>query len=217
MARAAADRQLAPAASRTRDGIAVARRDDDADLRALLRRVETPGSVGVAFTREPDYFRGEGLAGALDQTVVFRTEGALSGMARLSIQSLHRNGLPQSIGYLGELRLAPEAPRRPRILRDGFELLRSAVVEHGVSGCYTSIAADNARARSVLEHGRRLGLPSYLPLAELVTLLVPVGRSGRAERREPRGASVDRDELTSFLSRHARAAQLAPTWDAARW
>lgn len=203
------------AAPRLADGFALASTDDDADVRALLRRMVMPGAVSVAFTREPDYFAGEGLAGAHDRTLVHRHDGRLEGVARLSTNTLHRSGHAARLGYLGELRMAPDASHRAQILRDGYACLHEYVQEEALDACFTSIATDNVRARRVLEHGRRFGLPAYRPMADLVTVLLPVGRV------EYPSASVapspDRDELTAFLSEQSRAAHLTLTWDALRW
>lgn len=221
MARHLVDRQLTSAgdvnAQSAGAGIAVATAGDGAELRALLRRIETPGGVRLAFTREPDYFAGEGLAGAVDHTLVFRDHGRISGMARLSEHALCRNGTECRVGYLGELRLAPEARRRARMLRDGFDVLRQMVVDREINGCFTSIALDNERARKVLENGRRLGLPSYTPVADLVTLVAPTMRRTRAVGAEHDKATLDREELTAFLTEHASAAHLTPAWNSARW
>lgn len=208
------------------DGFSLVTRQDDAEVRALLRRCVMPGAVQVAFTREPDYFAGEGLAGAIDHTIVHRREGRLDGVARLSVHSLNRHGSPAAIGYLGELRIAPNAPHSAQMLRDGYAQLREVMAAEQVSAAFTSIASDNQRARRVLEHGPRFGLPRYTPLADLVTLLIPVRHSARrasgsvahGQRTMPGAAgAVDVEELTAFLAAQSQQAQLTLTWDHARW
>ena len=184
-------------------------------MRALLQRVVMPGSVHVSYTREPSYFAGEGIGGAVDRTLIHRHAGRIDGIGRFSAHTLHRNSVVRRIGYFGELRIDPGAGRSPDLLRDGYAALRQFVIDEGVEGCFTSIATQNVRARLVLEHGRRLGLPEYTPLAGLVTFVAPVGRAVTS----PPGArrADDRDELTRFLERHASAAHLSISWDDARW
>jgi len=206
-------------ASRRASSFAVATATDDAALRALMQRTPMEGSVRVAFTREPDYFAGEGLAGADDRTWVHRNGEQIDGLGRLSVSTLHRNGAPYRIGYLAELRADPEAQARgaaARHLRDGYALVREVVLANGVDGCFTSIAADNSRARRVLEYGGRLGIPAYTAVADLVTLVIPVGRAPRTAQSLACMAD-DRDELTDFLERTAAQSQLSPKWDAAIW
>ena len=199
------------------DGVSLMTPHDEAEVRQLLRRTVTPGAIRLAFTREPNYFAAEGLAGAVDRTFVLRAGGRVEGVGRLSTHAAHRNGVVRRIGYLGELRVAPETSNSVRALRDGYALLRAGLDADRVDGCFTSIAADNVRARRVLEHGARLGLPTYTPIAQLVTSLIPVAHRFRGEGRASAQAVVDDGELTDFLERQACEAQLTPTWNEARW
>jgi hypothetical protein len=208
----------APSSQRA-SSFALATPADDIELRALMRRTPIEGAVSVAFTREPDYFAGEGLAGADDRTWVHRDGEQIDGLGRLSVSRLHRNGTVFRIGYLAELRADPQAQARgaaARHLRDGYALVREVVLANAVDGCFTSIAADNFRARRVLEYGGRLGIPTYTPIAELVTMVIPVGRPPR-NAKAPGGVAEDRDELTDFLERHAVRSQLSPLWSDALW
>ena len=192
--------------------VAVAEQADDADLRRMLRASVMPGAVRVAFTREPDYFAADGLAGAQDVTVVARREGRVIGSGRCSVFSLMRNGVPRRIGYLSTLRVAQRTRESARLLREGYELLGSETA-HLAEGFFTSIATGNARARRVLEHGGRLGLPSYRPLCDLVTLVGAVS----ADRRSTAESSATELELVEFLQRVSRDSQLALSWEPSRW
>lgn len=195
---------------------------DDAGVRALLRRSVMPGAVRVAFTREPSFALGEGLAGSEDTTVVGERDGRVVAMGRCSVQPLHRNGAADRVAYLGALRFDPDLPQWARFLRDGYAVLGEAAWSAGATGCYTIIADDNLRARRVLEHGGRLGIPRYRALASLTTLVAPIARAARGDETARHSvadaaAAGDVDELTAFLAQHARAAQLSLVWDAQRW
>ena len=187
--------------------VAVAERDDDAGLRRLMRESVIPGPVRVAFTREPDYFAADGLGGAEDVTVVARWKNRVTGSGRCSIYPLLRDGVRQRIAYLGLLRVAGNTRESPRLLRDGYELLRQQV-QSRADGFFTSIASDNARARRVLELGGRLGLPAYRRLCDLVTLVAPVRRRTTAPV-DP----VSADALVDLLAQDARRFQLSLAWD----
>ncbi len=217
-------------ASPAADGwtLSLARPEDDAGVRALLRRSVIPGGVRVAFTREPSDAAGAGLAGSVDVTLVARRGAAIRALGRCSVQSLHRNGQLQRFGYLSALRVLPGTPSSARLLRDGYAMLAEAATGAAADGFVTAIASDNARARRVLEHGHRFGLPEYRALASLVTLVAPVARGGREQVGRGRsdheralehtdGANVSLDELTGFLQSHAPRAHLTLSWDAARW
>jgi hypothetical protein len=192
--------------------LAVAQRSDDAGLRALLRRQVLPGAVRVAFTREPDYFAGEGQAGSDDTTLVARRSGRVVGMGRCSVNALHRNGTACRIGYLAELRVEPGTPATPSLLRDGYALLRQQA--GSVDGFFTSISSDNGRARRVLERGARFGLPAYRKLCDLVTLVAPL----RAQSIPPAPSeATDSTELESFLASHSQRAHLTLAWQHGQW
>ena len=192
--------------------VMVAQPADDADLRRMLRTSFMPGAVRVAFTREPDYFAADGIAGGEDVTVVARRDGRLVGSGRCSIYALMRNGVSQRIGYLNILRVEERTPESVRLLREGYDLLGRETA-HRADGYFTSIASDNLRARRVLEHGGRLGLPSYRRLCDLVTLVAPVV----ADARPPQESAATESELGDFLWRASQESQLALSWEPSRW
>lgn len=187
-------------------------RDDDGAVRALLRASVIPGAVRVAFTREPHYFAGDSLAGGEDHAVVARHERRLVGLGRCSVYPLFRNGAAARIGYLGALRVASGTPHAARLLRDGYARLAELVGE--VDACFTSITSDNARARAVLERGGRLGLPTYTPIASLVTLMAPVHAGGGVPdvAAVDTAADADAGDAVAYLASRARDVQLALPW-----
>lgn len=198
------------------DGVHSAAPSDDAGIRALLREQVMPGSASVAFTREPSYAAGTGLAGCTDRVVVQRDGGRVVGVGHLAVHQLLRNGVASPVAYLGELRIRPGSRAAVRGIRDGYAMLAQHAA--GCTATVTSIAADNQRARLVLERGRALGIPPYEPLADLATLLVPVRPShARAAARATPDTPPARDDLTAFLAHGATAAQLTLPWHADTW
>jgi hypothetical protein len=102
------------------------------------------------------------------------------------------------------------------LLRNGYRFFRAQVEAAPADLYFTSIAADNTRARRVLESGGRLGLPAYRFLANLVTFVAPVSSRGdRSKSSEPDGGT--REELTSFLNTRAKTGNLALPWNAGTW
>jgi hypothetical protein len=138
-------------------------------------------------------------------------------MGRLSIHECWRSGVAHRVGYFGDLRVRRESRRPARLLRDGFRILCEAAEALGVEGCFTSIATDNDRARRVLERGRRIGLPEYVPIADLVTLMVPVPRRLTRRPDPARAGAATEAELTAFLDGVARRHDLALVWHPDRW
>jgi hypothetical protein len=207
MAGAALDRELS-----TR--FAVATRADDAAIRRLLRENPMQGAVTVGFEREPDYFRGADLAGGEDQTIVAFADSRLVCMGRCTRRSCWVDGQARRVGYLAELRLDATARGRFGILRDGYEFFHALQRDDPADLYFTSIGADNARARRLLENGAR-GLPAYQFLAELDTLLVAVPRRPVAPKLRVESATPARvSDLLRVLNEHGRRHQFATVWAA---
>ncbi len=199
-----ADRELSRAVR-----FAVAGAADDAAIRRLLRENPMRGAVSVTFEREPDYFRGAGLAGGEDQTIVAYEDERLVCVGRCTRRDCWVNGQVTPVGYLGELRLDHQARRRFSIVRDGYRFFRERrdEVPH-----FTSIASDNERARRLLESGAR-GLPAYEFLGELVTLLIAVPRHPRPSKlRLEQADAAHLVELVELLNQHGQRLQLAAVW-----
>ncbi len=193
---------------------AVATRTDEAAIRLLLRENPMRGAVNVGFEREPDYFRGADLAGGVDQTIVANDGGRLVCMGRCTERVCWVDGRETRVGYLAELRLDAAARGRFGILRDGYEFFRELQRDEPAAVYFTSIAADNERARRLLESGVR-GLPAYAFLAELDTLLVAVPRRPRAARLRVESATPERiPDLLRVLNAHGQRHQLAAVWTA---
>lgn len=202
----------AAAASQLSTRFAIATRADDAAIRRLLRENPMRGAVSVGFEREPDYFRGADLAGGMDETIVAFSESRLVCMGRCTTRECWLNGAPRRVGYLGELRLDATARGRFSILCDGYGFFHASQRDDPPELYFTSIAADNDRARRLLESGVR-GLPGYDFLGELDTLLVAVPRRPRAAKLRDEIATAERiPDLLRVLNEHARRHQLAAAW-----
>jgi hypothetical protein len=205
MAGAIADRELG-----TR--FAVATPADDAAIRRLLRENPMRGSVDLTFEREPGYFAGADLAGGQDQTITAFSGNDLVCMGRCSLRDCWVDGAVRRVGYLAELRLDAAARGRFRVLREGYEFFHALQRENPADLYFTSIAADNERARRVLESGLR-GLPSYRFLGELDTLLVTVPRRARPSRLElERVTPATLPAWLDFVNSRGRAHQVATVW-----
>lgn len=193
---------------------AVATRADDAAIRRLLRENPMHGSVTVGFEREPDYFRGADLAGGEDQTIVAFSDSRLVCMGRCTRRDCWVDGEVRRVGYLAELRLDATARGRFGILRDGYGFFHTLQHDEPADLCFTSIGADNDRARRLLENGAR-GLPAYVFLAELDTLLLAVPRRWRGTKlRVAMATSAHVPNLLRVLNEHGRRHQFAAVWTA---
>ena len=186
---------------------------DDEEIRALLRAVPMQGAVQIGFAREPSYFSGGAPAGIEERSLLARRDGQLISVGAWSVRDVWLRGEPSRVGYLHGLRMAQGTAGSMRVLREGYAALARLVAEVPVAGWFTSVDADNARARRVFE-SRASGLPRYRRIAGYRTRVVPVRQRGAIGDVEFAESS---DELTDFLQREGSRHELALTWDDGRW
>ena len=208
----APDGQLNAAAfpPRARVRFAVATPADDSAIRRLLRENPLPGAVRLTLEREPDYFRGTNLAGAADRTIVAFEADRLICVGRCSTRRCWVNGQAVRAGYLGELRLDASARGRFDVLKGGYRFFRGLEAGDPAAVYFTSISADNHRARQLLERGLP-GLPGYEFAGALTTLLVAT-RDWRRSKLPLEAAPAD--EIADFLNASAARHQFAAAWSA---
>ena len=191
---------------------------DDPEIRRLLRENPMGGAIRVSLEAEPSSFDAAAIQGDVHQLLVARDErdGKLVGMAGRTVLDAWIDGEPRRLGYLSQLRVDAAHRNSPRLLAAGNARFR-ALHGDGETPLYvTTILADNARARRVLERGLP-GMPTYLPRGELVTLVLPTARRLRRGPL-PAGLAVrpaqeeDLDAIVERLARHGRRHNFAPHW-----
>jgi hypothetical protein len=187
---------------------------DDADLREVLRRTPMGGNVSVTFRREPSYFRASPVDGPFRQVVVCRdTEtGRIIGFGLRAVRQVYVNGEPQSIGYLGSLRVLEEYRNQGLVAR-GYRYFRH-LHEDGRTPLYlTTIAEGNEKAIEVLTAGRA-GLPRYHFAGLYHTAVLKPSR----RYHRPEGVTVivadgqDIPEVIAFLQREGNRRQFFPSY-----
>ncbi len=222
------------AASRTR-GVGRAEFDlaapaDDAEVRRLFRENPMGGAVRLSLEREPDASWAAAVEGDTHQAVVARRPGGgLCAVGTRSVRTAYVNGVATRLGYLGGLRVDADCRGDPRVLLGGYDRLRELHEAEGDARLYlTSIVADNAPARRVLEAGLR-GMPTYRYMGEFVTVVMRVRRpremlyypSTNARRSLRRlglalkhASAGTRDAVGRLLRAEARGRQFAAEWTA---
>ncbi|HEY1170483.1 MAG TPA: hypothetical protein VGH19_03850 [Verrucomicrobiae bacterium] len=207
MAGATLDRKLTKARA-SRVAFALAKPEDDAGLRRLLRENPMRGAVTLTMEREPDYFADADLPGMEKQTIIAKEGGVVVSAGSCAVRRRFVDGRASRVGYLGGLRLDERVAGRFDIVRRGYEVLREMQQADPADYYFTSIAADNARARAFLERGVR-GMPRYEFIGELVTLLLPV----KGMKRAGQSLAVPTvDEVVSFLNEQNADRQFAECW-----
>jgi hypothetical protein len=190
---------------------------DDPDIRYLLRNNPMPGAISLSFEREPNYFADADQPEETKQTIVAREQGRVVCVGYCTTRLRFVNGQPRRVGYLGGLRLDSSVAGRFDILRRGYEFFRALQSQSPADFYFTSIAADNHRARNFLERNPR-GMPRYEFLGEFVTLLLPTEHQSPTRRVSVTpihaGSETGAPQLASALNKANQHFQLAPHWTA---
>ena len=149
-------------------------------LRRVMADVSMPGSIEIAFEREPDYCRSNCVLGPEQQTIVCRDthRDNIVGLATRSVRNMHYQSEIRRIGYLGSLRLLPSA-RKQSVLSRGYRFVRELhESDPNPPDFYiTTIAEGNTAAIRSLTTSRA-NLPTYRKLTTLHTLAISRGASG---------------------------------------
>jgi hypothetical protein len=184
--------------------------EDDPELRRLLRDNPMAGEIRVSLEREPNAFLAASVEGQPHRTLVARASDGIVGMGSRATWNAFINGEPCRLGYLSQLRVDRAHRGRKRLLKAGYDLLRSFRGSDEKLFDLTSIVADNEVARRLLGAGVP-GLPKYREIEEWSTLVIPTtSRSKRAARMIERGAPDLLGEIAACLERNRRRYQFAP-------
>lgn len=196
--------------------VELARTEDDAGIRALLRRQAMPGRVSLALHREPSFAAGCAVTGSDHRIVVARDEsnGRVVGVACRAVRHVFLNGRPQRVGYLGQLRVADGFHGRWLVSR-GFALLQRLDADDPLPLYLAAIVDGNDEAAGVLVTHRRRSFPHFRETARYRTLAIPVGRRKPALAGQDTILPGSRDQLPAivrFLQSEGRRRQLCSVW-----
>ncbi|HSE01156.1 MAG TPA: hypothetical protein VLB72_10530 [Burkholderiales bacterium] len=197
-----------------RFAISLAGPDDDAQLRARMAQDRMDGAIAVSFRREPSYFAGCPLQGDATQVVkcTDHATGTIIGLGSRSTLLAWVDGELRRIGYLSDLRLAPEYRGGPLLAR-GYRFFRKLHLTDRVPFYTTVIYEGNGPALEALVGGRA-GLPLYRDWGRLLTpairLDLPVRQTMAPGVEIERGSGTRLPEIVSFLNRWQRQKQFSP-------
>ncbi len=195
----------------------VARPEDGAEIRALMRQSALPGSVSLTFEREPDASIAGRAEGNPHDYIVARerASGRIAAIASRSIRDRFVNGSPARVGYLGQLRVHRDFRRVPFLIDGGFAFCRALHDRQPCQLYFASVISENIAARRLLERGRA-GWPVFAGVDDIVTFAVPARRAGRRSSAVAilDGVDVGAAALAAFLWRHNARYQLSPCWNA---
>jgi hypothetical protein len=188
--------------------------EHEADLRRLLAEEAMPGSIRLAYTREPDFFAGLALEGPFTQAFIALEGDEIVAMGTRAIRQRLVNGRPEAVGYLGGLR-ARARVRGELGLSRGYALFKQEHQDGRCRGYLSTILEANQEAMALLT-ARRAGLPAYWDLGRLWSHLVLVDRRRTKVSPEVRRARPeDLDRIRDFLAEPGSVRQFFPVFDGA--
>jgi hypothetical protein len=189
---------------------------DEPEIRRLVGSVAMPGAISVRFEREPDYFLGTTIMGDPCDVLIARrrADGRLAGVLCRGERRAFINGEERPVGYIGQIRVAPEfRGMGGRLMARGLPLFREMgapdLLYEGV------VASDNPRARALLLelrppgglHATRIsGLTSF---AFLLRPRRPVRMAGLSVDGV---TPSDLEAVVAFLRRGGARRQLFPAY-----
>ena len=194
----------------------IADRDDEAAIRALLRKNELGGWVRLSLERNSRSF-GSGFGPSLSQAFIIARDpatGEAVGICERSVRKAFIDGEVQRLPYLNSLRVARHHRNRIRVLKGGFKAVRTLLTDPAdLPYALTSVTSGNDAARRVLCAGLP-GMPTYHPCGELSTFALRTAVRVVPSNIERANAS-DIPAIAVLLQRVYHRHDYAPQWSAA--
>ncbi len=198
-----------------------ATREDDFDLRRIVRDQPSPGWIEIGYEREPNFFLAGDISGAPYQVLISSDSksGRPALMMSRAVRKVFVNGAIRRLGYISQGRIDPSQAGRHRAvslmrdsLRASFEMFHSA---GEMPFDIQSLLNDATPARRIFT-ANLPGMPVYRKLTDLTTL----GLWCRPMKAKPPpgvhircAAEGDVPGICSFLQSYNSRYQFAPVWD----
>ncbi|MBI3038635.1 hypothetical protein HYY75_06250 [bacterium] len=160
----------------------------DSSILKLLKECRMPGgTIELGYSRNPSFLSSLEFEGSNHQISFFpprepkqeKKSPDLRALGVRSIRQVYLRGKIHPISYLHHLRIHPFA-RKGLLLSRGYVEIRKVSQDFPTACTLTSILADNKLARETLENpAPRACLPSYIPVCDFFTALIPLKGLGR--------------------------------------
>lgn len=183
---------------------ALAGPEHEAALRRLVASAVMPGLPRLSYRREPDFWQGLAVQGESAQTVVCEQDGQLAGMALRTLRRCYINAEPQTLGYLGGLRLHPSV-RKSTALARGYRFIKELHADGRTPAYLSTVMHGNRQAEAALLSGRA-GLPTYRPWGDYQVHALRPRRSA--------GARAKGSGLNVVRAPHLSAGLVNAFWEA---
>jgi len=134
--------------------------EDNAGLLELTRATPMSGAIPLRIDRGANFFRLVNMRGE-GKVFVATLRGRVVGCISAAVRNAFVQGKPQTIGYIGDVKVHPSLAGSRVVLRL-IAALREDLVRRNVDLLFAVIAAGNRQALSLMEG--RLGTPNWQPM-----------------------------------------------------
>jgi hypothetical protein len=192
-------------------GVVVRRAEprDNESLCRLFESVSMESDLDLAIRRDPDFFALYRIQGPVWECWLGETEAGVGGLGAIVVREGYLSGRHTRIGYLGDLRVAPDFQGQKLVPRFYGPVLREASARYGCEVFLTTIIASNRRAIRALTspQARAAGIPPYELVRRFgiraVHLTVPLPRM-RSRFTVERATQASINEVAGFLDADGR-------------
>jgi predicted N-acetyltransferase YhbS len=188
--------------------IRAANEADNDGLLALTRATPMAGTISIRIDREPDFFALLRLRGKGKVFVAVR-EREVVGCISAAIRTAYVSGIPESVAYVGDMKVHPRFSGT-RIALRMIRALEAYLMFMGIDLCFSVVADGNHRAMPLF--AGRLGTPRWAHLGRfLVNELITWPFLGRSQTYCMETAeAADLPAIAMLLDRFHRSRQFAP-------
>lgn len=187
---------------------------DDPELRQLIAECPMPGKIGVAFEREPEFFKGCSVSGHKHKVYIARNrEGGDMAMLAVTAELPRFLGrYVKTIGYLGQLRVAEKYLGNFLPLR-AMKFFHEQEEKNGPELFFSVVSRENITPRQIFNEHPRPGFPQSIPFGNIYTAGIRVGRKKKIKKipfKIQKGSPVLLDDIITFLNREGARKPLHP-------
>lgn len=206
---------IAAQESSTRVLIREACLDDDAQIRAQVRRNSMPGSISLTSDYDPSFFSAIQIEGYEHRVIVAESADLIVGVGLMTKRRMYLDGVPSTVGYISSLRTDPAIRSTTAIARGNRIMKRVSDEWADVPFYLCAILQDNPEARRIITSGRA-GLPPCMELGTMYSAAIPLIKRRPLRPvggiRIVRGSIVGADRIVVFLNRVGRGKQFFPVY-----
>jgi hypothetical protein len=193
------------------------RRDDDEQIRALMKSVSMPGPIALTADCDPSFFDAVEIEGHDRYVFVVEVEKRLVGLGMVSKRRVYLNGIPTDVGYLSNLRSDPSVRGRAIVMAFNQFIDEWLKSKYGVPFYLSAILKNNLRARKALEGGR-INFLQVKEIGRLYNAAIPLLKrpcpKTPAGVRMVRGDAVGAEAIAEFLNTAGSRRQFFPVYTA---